>query len=189
VSAENPTTTPDGRWLVYASGNPEKTGVWMIRPDGSDATRILAGAGHRPEASPDGRHALYRVEATADLALVRVVDLDGVRVPFEIRVDYRRRTKNLLGRARWMPDGRAIAFIGQDERGVAGIFVQDFVPGRDTRATRRKLAAFDSEIATESFGLSPDGRRIVVSGWVQQFSLMEARGLTGLLPVRARGGR
>ena len=34
-----------------------------------------------------------------------------------------------LGRARWMPGGRAIAFIGQNERGVNGLFVQDFVPG------------------------------------------------------------
>lgn len=83
-----------------------------------------------------------------------------------------------------MPDGRSIAFVGQDERGIAGVFVQDFVPGRDTSATRRELAGFDPEIATESFGLSLDGARIVLSGWVQQFSLLEARGLPGLLPVR-----
>jgi serine/threonine protein kinase/Tol biopolymer transport system component len=189
VSADNPTLTPDGQWIVHASGNPEKTGVWKVRPDGSEATHILAGSAHMPEVSPDGRHSLYRVQAAADLALIRVIGLDGVRVAFEIRVEYRRLTRNLLGRARWMPDGRAIAFIGQDERGVAGIFVQDFAPGRDTSATRRKLTGFDPEIATESFGLSPDGRRIVISGWVQQFSLMEARGLPGLLPTRYRGGR
>jgi Tol biopolymer transport system component len=181
--------TPDGQWIVHASGNPEKTGVWKVRPDGAEATHILAGSAHMPEVSPDGRHSLYRVQAAADLALIRVIGLDGVRVAFEIRVEYRRLTRNLLGRARWMPDGRAIAFIGQDERGVAGIFVQDFAPGRDTSATRRKLTGFDPEIATESFGLSPDGRRIVISGWVQQFSLMEARGLPGLLPTRYRGGR
>jgi Tol biopolymer transport system component len=189
VSAENPTVTPDGRWVVYASGNPEKAGLWKVGLDGSNATQVLAGSGHMPEVSPDGRHALYRVDAAAELVLIRVVGLDGARTPFEIRVETRRRTNNLLGRGRWMPDGKAIAFIGQDERGVAGIFVQDFVPGRDTSATRRKLGGFDAEIATESFGLSPDGRRVVISGWVQQFSLMEARGLPGLLPARSAPAR
>jgi hypothetical protein len=59
--------------------------------------------------------------------------------------------------------------------------VQDFAPGRDTAASRRKLAGFDPDVAAESFGISPDGKRLVLAGWVQLFSLMESEGLPGLL--------
>ena len=120
--------------------------------------------------------------------MLKVVRLeDGQAEPFEIAVDARRRTTVTLGRARWMPDGKAIAFVGQDEAGASGVYAQDFAPGRDTTATRRKLAGFDPDVAAESFGVAPDGSRLVVAGWVQLFSLMEGEGLPGLLaPPRAR---
>ena len=106
---------------------------------------------------------------------------DGQAEPFEIAVDAKRRTTVTLGRARWMPDGKAIAFVGQDESGASGVYVQDFEPGRDTAATRRKLAGFDPDVAAESFGMAPDGSRLALAGWVQLFSLMEGEGLAGLL--------
>jgi serine/threonine protein kinase len=187
VNAENPTPTPDGGWIVYSSGNPEKAGLWKIRVDGSDATRLFAGRVTLPEVSPDGRHALFRVFSGKYPARLRVVRLeDGTVEPFEIRVDAHRATTVSLGRARWMPDGKAIAFVGQDESGVTGVFAQDFSPGRDTSATRRPLAGFDPDVAAESFGIAPDGSRIVIAGWVQLFSLMAAEEVPGLL-APARG--
>jgi Tol biopolymer transport system component len=181
-NAENPTTTPDGSWIVYSSGNPQKAGLWKIRPDGTQAKRLVSGRVALPEVSPDGKHAVYRVFSGKYPAVLRVVRLeDGGAEPFEIQVDAKRRTTVTLGRARWMPDGRAIAFVGQDEAGAAGVFVQDFIPGRDTGASRRKLAGFDPDVATESFGISPDGASIVLAGWVQLFSLMEGEGFPGRL--------
>jgi hypothetical protein len=106
---------------------------------------------------------------------------DGTVEPFEIRVDARRPTTVSLGRARWMPDGKAIAFVGQDDDGVTGVFTQAFSPGRDTSATRRPLAGFDPDVAAESFGIAPDGAHVVIAGWVQLFSLMAAEDVPGLL--------
>src|SRR5262249_41420257 len=103
-------------------------------------------------------------------------------VPFKIAIGARKETATALGRARWVPDGRAIAFIGQDENGVNGVFVQDFAPGRDTSSTRRPLGGFDPEASAESFGISPDGSRLVVAGWEQLFSIMMAEGLEGIAP-------
>ena len=135
-----------------------------------------------PEVSPDGRHAVFRVFSGKYPARLRVVRLeDGELEPFEIVVDALRPTTVSLGRARWMPDGRAIAFVGQDETGATGVFAQDFVPGQDTGGSRRPLAGFDLDVAAESFGLSADGGRLVIAGWVQLFSLMEAEGVPGLL--------
>jgi Tol biopolymer transport system component len=195
-SAENPTATPDGQWLVHSSSHPQKAGLWKVRLDGSGATRIVAGRVSLPEVSPDGRHVLYRVFSGRYPALIHVARVeDGRREPFEIEVDARRRTTVTLGRARWMPDGHAIAFVGQDADGASGVYAQDFTPGRDTRASRRKLAGFDPDVAAESFGIAPDGSRLVLAGWVQLFSLMEGERLPGLLapppapPGGVRGAR
>ena len=81
-----------------------------------------------------------------------------------------------------MPDGHAIAFVGQDENGFNGIFVEDFVPGQDTSGTRRRLGGFDPEASAESSVVSPDGSHIVVAGWEQLFSIMTAEGLEGIAP-------
>jgi Tol biopolymer transport system component len=185
VDAENPTATADGRWIVYASANPEKAGVWKVHPDGTGATRIVEGTVLIPEVSPDGRYALYGTNVTPTQGSIRVVRIeDGADADVEILA---RGTATLVpARGRWMPDGRAIAFIGLDERGAGGVFVQDFVPGRDTSATLRPLAGFDPEAPTESFDLSPDGARLVLAQLDPQFNLMVAEGVAGVAPP---GGR
>jgi Tol biopolymer transport system component len=188
-NAENPTLTPDGQWVVYSSGTPQKAGLWKIHPDGTGAVQLVKGRVSLPDVSPDGRHVLYRVFSGKYPARLKVVRVeDGQAVPFEIAVDARRRTTVTLGRARWVPDGKAIAFVGQDESGASGVYAQDFAPGQDTAASRRKLAGFDPDVAAESFGLAPDGSRLVLAGWVQLFSLMEADRLPGLL-APPRGAR
>jgi Tol biopolymer transport system component len=187
LNAENPTASPDGQWVVYSSGHPEKAGLWKVHPDGTGAVQLVKGRTTLPEVSPDGRHVLYRLFAGRYPAVLRVVRLqDGRAEPFEIEIEARRRTTGTLGRARWMPDGRSIAFVGQDEAGASGVFVQDFAPGRNTNASRRKLAGFEPEVAAESFGISPDAKHLALAGWVQLFSLMEGDGLAGLL-VPPRG--
>jgi len=179
VNAENPVATPDGRWILYISGNPDKRGLWKVRPDGTEASQVIANVSAQPEVSPDGQYILYRTTSGIGIGVRR---LDGTAVPFEITFERRRKTPITLGRARWMPDGRAIAFVGQDENGVNGVFVQDFVPGRDTSSTRRPLGGFDPEASAESFGISPDGSRLVVAGWEQLFSIMTVEGLEGVAP-------
>jgi hypothetical protein len=62
------------------------------------------------------------------------------------------------------------------------VFAQDFVPGRDTTATRRPLAGFTHDFTTESFGISPDGDRITIAGLEQTLQLMLAEGVTGITP-------
>jgi serine/threonine protein kinase len=184
VDAENPTATPDGQWIVYASANPARRGIWKIHPDGSGAARLVEGDATLPEISPDGQYVSYKANilpASVTVAVVRLAD--GARVPFQIVAPTRNSgLSELAGRSRWMPGGKMLAFLGQDDHGVSGIYLQDFDPGKDTSVTRRPLAAFDREIATESFGLCPDGTHLMVASWEQVSSLVFADRVAGILP-------
>jgi len=187
VDAENPTATPDGRHIVYTSGNPKRLGVWRIRPDGTEDKQLVAGAALVPEIAPQGRHVLVVTDGRQGGRVIRVADIDtGALLPFGIEVTWPpgASLQILYGRARWTPDGKRIAFIGANAEGRSGVFVQDFVPGRDTSASRRVVAGFARDVLTESLGMSPDGKSLVVSTLQEYASLTLAEGLAGLEPAR-----
>ncbi len=181
-SAENPTMTRDGRWIFYASTHPEKLGIWKIHPDGSGAMHFVKKATtSNAEVSPDGKYVAYVDNRRFISVVIRVSEVEtGIEVPFEVRVDAAKETRALLGRVRWMPDGKSLVFLGQDERGVHGLYVQDFVPGQDTMKTRRPIGPFDPENSAESFGISPDGQFITMATWEQFFSIMVTEDLPSL---------
>ncbi len=177
VDAENPPATRDG-WIVYNSFNPQKAGIWKVRADGTQATHLVKARTSLPEVSPDGQYVSYLADSRTAQAKIRVARVsDGTDMGVAIPIRGIRRTSAILGRSRWMPDGKAIAFLAQNEEGLNGVFVQDFVPGVDTIATRRELGGFDRERATESFGIAPDGKTMTVAGWEQLFSLFSIEGL------------
>jgi serine/threonine protein kinase len=176
LDAENPTMTRDGDWVVYFTSNPQKMGLWKIHPDGSGASQLIAAPGNIPDVSPDGRYAAFIwFETGLQLGEIRFVEIASGRPlsgGFDVAV--RLRTGLVWGRCRWLPDGRALAFIAQDEAGVSGVYQQDFIPGVDTRATRRKIAGFSPDYVTESLAISPDGTKIVISRMEEIRSIMLA---------------
>jgi serine/threonine protein kinase len=178
--AQNPTETRNGKWIVYSSANRKHPGLWKIHPDGSGAEQLAQGAVQLPEVSPDGTWATYvtTVRTGTTLHVIRVED--GTDMTFTVFPEGRRKTSVFPGRVRWTPDGKRIIFTGQDEKGLDGVFIQDFTPGKDTASTRRPLAGFDPDWITESLGLSPDGKRLVLSESERVFSLMMADGVQGL---------
>jgi Tol biopolymer transport system component len=187
--AENPTATADG-WVAYNSVNPAHPGVWKIRLDGSGGQRMVPGDTLRPEVSPDGRYALYDLLGPGERVDIHVVRLvDSAIVPMTIHLDPGAlpiRRGRILGRARWMPDGRTILFVGLDPAGHWAIEAQDFDPDRDTAATRRVIAAYDHESFAESFGISPDGSRLAVALLEEQSILSVTAGLPAVRrPQRA----
>ncbi len=184
--AENPSSTADG-WVIYNSFHPQKEGVWKVREDGTRATRIVAGRTSLPEVSPDGQYVAYLADGRTVNQALRVARVsDGKDMGFHLKVLATRRTGAILGRMRWMPGSNAIAYLGQDKEGVNGVFVQDFVPFVDTEKTRRPLGGFDRERATESFGLSPDGKTLTVAGWEQLFSIFSIEGIPEVTAKRVR---
>jgi Tol biopolymer transport system component len=185
VDSENPAITPDGQWIVYASHDPARRGLWKIRTDGSGAAQLSSGSHGLPEVSPDGTLVLYGAFTPPFMTIYVLRLADGSPVPFQIRLsDSRTRNETgfIRGRPRWMPDGRAIAFLDVDAQGRSGIYVQDFVPGSDTRATRRALAGFEAEALTESYGLSPDGTRLTLTIRERTSHIVLVNGVDGVEP-------
>ena len=181
VNAENPTVTRDGRWVLYTSGSRKAPGLWKIRPDGTQATRLVAGSTVHPEVSPDGRYVLFHHPAQS-ARIVRIEDGGLLPLVIPIRSEVYR-----IGRSRWMSDGRSIATVGTDAEGRSGIFVQDFSAElADTSSTRRPLAGFDPDRPTESFGISPDGSRIVLAENEGRSDIVLAEGVRGILGLRRR---
>jgi Tol biopolymer transport system component len=188
LDAENPTMTPDQRWIVYNSYNPEKIGVWKIHPDGSGAAQLFTGVTQQPEVSPDGKHvayAWYKQSVGVGTAYIRITDIEtGNPIPFEVKAERGGKGQATLagspGRMRWMPDGKSLAYIDSNERGNLGIFVQDFIPGKDTYATRRAIAGFDTDKQTETFAISPDGHSITLSEVEILSSLVRVENIHGL---------
>jgi serine/threonine protein kinase len=183
---QNPTMSADG-WIVFRSTDPTAPGVWKVRPDGTQATLLYPGQQMSvPDVSPDGRHALFIDRDPLNRrATIRVVEIASGRAePFEIPIAYVIDEWNAdirWGRARWMPDGAAIAFIGQASDGTAAIYRQAFAPGRDTTATRQVVVPSAPGRLAESFDISPDGTRIVVSFGTVTRNILIAEGVPGVL--------
>jgi TolB protein len=174
VDAENPSLNPDGTWVIYSSGAPERAGVWRIRPDGTEATRLVADA-FIPDISPDGKLVLFQMNQSPTRLVIGVARLDdGQLLPFEIRIDLKKPPPPIHGRARWVSGGRAIAFLGQDERGRTGVFVQPFAIGADTSDQRRPLAGFEADRTVETFAVAPDGARLILAEWEQRSAVVAA---------------
>jgi Tol biopolymer transport system component len=188
VGAENPTATPGLEWVAYTSNDPSSQGIFRVRADGTQPSPVVRGTYTNAEVSPDGRFVSFvETEDFGRRSYVRVAVFGtGARVPFEIRIQHPSLASALvfLGRHRWMPDGQAIAFVDLDERGRSGVWLQQFRPDRDTASTRKRLAGFFPQYATESFGISPDGTRIVLSTLELAENLMLAEDVPGVEPPR-----
>jgi Tol biopolymer transport system component len=178
VDAENPTATPDDRWIVYASANPAAPGIWRIRADGTGAERLAAGAMSVPELSPDGRLVSFVDLDTSRLLVAKVADGEIASA-----IELPSLTFTLLqpGRSRWIPGSSTLVWLDYDQSSaLTRLVAQEIVPGRDNAATRRTLLTGSADEILESFGISPDGRHLVVAVLQPRSELLLVEGLPGI---------
>jgi Tol biopolymer transport system component len=188
VDAENPTMTPDGQRIVYSSSRPGGAGLWSMRSDGSDVRQVAAGQFTTPEVSPDGRWVSVSDTSTYSLeqTVMRVFDVDTGAEVAKVAMPSGTLFAGLFGvvsgRSRWLPDSRTVVFVAatpEDPR-IYAIYAQAIEPGRDTDALRRKLVEGELGAPIETFGISPDGRRLVVGILEQRSDLSLIEGLAGV---------
>jgi serine/threonine protein kinase len=190
--AQNPSLTRDG-FVVYRGSQDGKPALKKIRLDGNDDTVLYTGGIIGiPDVSPNGAYVLFREDNRARMeATIRVLDIKSGRldpeffitVPYtfdEFSADVNR------GRARWNGND-AIMFVGQGESGHIGIFEQAFTPGRASSAPWRLIVPSEPDRLTESFDVSPDGTKIVVSFGTYERNIWIADSIPGILARPAAG--
>ncbi len=182
MDAENPTMTRDG-WVIYSANFGQKQGIWKIRPDGTQAAKVIDGINAHPEVSPDGQFVLYHTEAigSGQVHVARLADGKQMMPPIPLPSGGRLLSVISLGRGRWRPDGGAILFVGSDAKSESVIIEQTFRPGEDTTSTRRVLKNAEEGLSIESFGVSPDGKRLTISFVDDQYAIMRLEGLAGVM--------
>jgi serine/threonine protein kinase/Tol biopolymer transport system component len=182
VDAENPTMTPDGQWIIYLSGRDEQPGAWKMRADGSEATPVVGGV-NLPELSPDGL--LFAAPAGAGQRTGRALRVyrlrDGLPLPFTI--DLVPSIDIAVGRCRWA-GSRRLAYTDRDRSGLMGISVREI--SETAAGAPMRLAGFHPLAPTESFDVTHDGKRAVLSVRSQVLSIALAHNLPGIDAPRAR---
>lgn len=103
-----PSWSPDGRQLVFSryGGDeaPEKTGLYLVSPDGGEPQRLTSVIGEHPDWSPDGHYIAFDGDFGNRIQLVAASGGTPVRiVPETIRV-------LRGGQPKWSPDGSRIVF-------------------------------------------------------------------------------
>jgi Tol biopolymer transport system component len=177
VDAENPSLPAAGDWVYYDSSNPQRDALVRIPRGGGKVTPVLEGETTHPEVSADGAFVVYsRPEESGPIAIDVVRVADGTVFPFA-----RGFTGAVSVRARWIGATHTIAFRTRDADGTISLYAQEFLPGTDTTATRRKLISTDPDAVLETFAVSPDGKRAILAIVDEASGLMMAEGVDGIV--------
>jgi len=156
-----PTWSPDGRYIAYSSDRGGKFDIWVQQVSGGDPIQITKGGGHhwQPEWSPDGKYIAYRSEE-GDGGIYVVPALGGAGLE--------RKIAPFGYYPHWSPDGSQVLF--QNHFTVTGHWNRFYVVQLDGSAPREVLAEFiaQNKLSAASAVWHPDGKRATI--WVGDLS-------------------
>jgi Tol biopolymer transport system component len=143
--------TPDGSALIFSALQNDALQVFRVPAGGGRVTRLTSERSEDAVVSPDGRRIACSVgyeDFGTKLAILAAADGHTLQ------------TLDLEGRLyRWTPDGQSIVFVKRGKQ--ENLYVQSLAGG-----PARPLTSFtDGTIA--GFEWSPDGKRIVLTHYVQ----------------------
>jgi Tol biopolymer transport system component len=158
-----PTMLADDPWIAYQWVPEHGKGLYLMRPDGSDAHEIateLPGDAHHPDWSPDGKRIALDL-GTARGNEIWVVDADGTNAAAIVAPSTDCAIScGEVALPAWSPHGSKIAFVrfqlGASGLEAAVIEVQDVASG-----DRRVVFRAPSKTALNYPRWSSDGRSIV----------------------------
>jgi Tol biopolymer transport system component/DNA-binding winged helix-turn-helix (wHTH) protein len=156
-----PTWSPDGRYVAYSSDRGGKFDIWVQQVSGGDPIQITEGPGHhwQPDWSPDGKYIAYRSEE-GEGGIYVVPALGGA--------GFERKIAPFGYYPQWSPDSLQVLF--QTHFVVTGHWNRFYVAQLDGSAPREVLAEFieQNKLSAGSAAWHPDGKRVTV--WAGDFS-------------------
>src|SRR5499427_8532079 len=157
-----PTWSPDGRYIAYSSDRGGKFDIWVQQVSGGNPVQITKRPGNnwQPDWSPDGKYIAYRSE-DGEGGLYIAPALGGAGLE--------RKVSSFGYFPRWSPDSSQILFLtGLSSGAGSSVYVvrQDGSPPRPVQV----------DIPHENWAISaawhPDGRRISMWAWLNEPSDM-----------------
>src|SRR5215472_8395478 len=158
-----PTWSPDGRYIAYSSDRGGKFDIWVQQVSGGDPVQITKGPGHhwQPDWSPDGKYIAYRSEeGNGGIYIVPALGGAGLE----------RKISSFGYFPRWSPDSSQILFLSK-ELG-SGLSSDVYVVRPDESSPRRVQAELTQEMWAVSAVWHPDGKKISMRIWTMQPSPM-----------------
>jgi len=151
---EFPHSSPSGDWVVYTSTSSSRFTLWKVPMDGGAAVQLTDKLSQWPVVSPDGKSVAcwYRDESNSPWRIA-VVPIEG-GTPDKI-FDVPPSVVSSIP-VRWMPDGRALAYIDTRE-GTSNIWNQPLDGG-----SPKPITDFKSD-QIFWFDWSRDGKKLACS--------------------------
>ncbi len=149
IAEINPTTTPDGQWILYQNIN--DLGLWKVSINGGDPVRLTDKLTTQPAISPDGKlmACRYREEDLSPYKL-GIFDLASGQI---VKTIDGPTNDNAL---RWSVDGRSVLY-SERRTGVSNIWSQPIDGGPP-----KQLTNFKSDLIF-GYDLSKDGKALVLA--------------------------
>ena len=148
----DPSFSPDGKQIVFASGRDGNVEIYLMNVDGSDVRRLTNHAAwdSHPFFSPDGTQIAFPSDRNAETADIYVMNIDGRNV--RRLTDWPSNESVIPGG--WSPDGTQFVFYS-DRYGNDDVFVMS----AEAYPVTLVLEDEESDLAYPSY--SPDGRHVV----------------------------
>jgi Tol biopolymer transport system component len=114
--ASAPAVATAGNLLAYTRGA-TAADIWKLTPDGETQSFLSSTLDDRnPQVSPDGTRVVFESSRLGQDSQLWVANIDGTNAAPLLQG-----FKGVAGSPRWSPDGRAIAFDGQDDQGQLAV--------------------------------------------------------------------
>lgn len=166
---DNPTWSPDGRYIAYSSDRSGNFDVWVQSAQGGDAIRITSSEQHewQPDWSPDGNHIVFRSERDGGGLFV-------VPAPFG---GQQQKISSFGYNPRWSPDGSRILFFSLGtrlyERPKVFVVGLNGAPPREVSAF---IEGYEQGVKRGALDWHPDGRRVSFLGDDKSFWTVPVEG-------------
>lgn len=154
---DNPTWSPDGRYIAYSSDHSGNFDIWVQSAKGGDAIRITNSEQHewQPDWSPDGNSIVFRSERDGGGLFV-------VPAPFG---GQQQKISSFGYNPRWSPDGSKILFFSLGtrlyERPKVFVVGLDGSPPREVSAF---MEGYEQGVKRGALDWHPDGQRVSFLG-------------------------